>query len=196
MLFMLAERKIHSMKYHPTTKQFKSELNEKIQLRGGEYSYCRKRSHETSTPILRALYADIAWIGLQENNLLLDAINSYKRSFSLLLKKNMTSKLIKYLIRSIHLLYNIPINKKSLKIDTIKLVINSLENIIKKKEIIWIRRTSDVFDILLGEDVKDWEGIDWSKLNSLLENVIQIFSTNELSRKKFEDLLIICKSRI
>jgi len=32
--FMLAERLIHSMKYHPTTRQFKSELNEEIQPKG------------------------------------------------------------------------------------------------------------------------------------------------------------------
>ena len=77
--FMLAERLIHSMKYHPTTRQFKSELNEEIQLKGGQYAYYRKRAHETDTPILRAKYADIAWIGLQEYGLLLDAIKSYNQ---------------------------------------------------------------------------------------------------------------------
>lgn len=163
-LFMFAERLIHSMKYHPTTKQFKSELNEEIQLKGGQYSYYRKRSHETDTPILRVKYADIAWTGLQEYGLLLDAIKSYNQSFPLLLEKNLISKLIKYLIRSIHLLYNLSSNDEKLKINTLNLVIDSLDNILKKNEIIWIRTTSGVFSALLAEDLKDWEGIEWLKL--------------------------------
>jgi len=195
-LFMLAERLIHSMKYHPTTRQFKSELNKEIQPKFNQYAYYRKRAHETDTPILRAKYADIAWIGLQEYGLLLDAIESYNQSFSLLLEKNQISILIKYLIRSIHLLYNLSINDEKLKINTFNLVIDSLDSILKKNEIIWIRTTSGIFSALLAEDLKNWEGIEWLKLCSLVENAIQSLSINELSRKTFEDLLKICKSRV
>jgi len=195
-LFMLAERLIHSMKYDPKIKQFKSELDEKIQPRGGQFSYYRMRSYKSNSPILRAKYADIAWKGLKEDKLLIYAIKSYNQSFSLLLERGMNSKLIEYLVRSIHLIYNLSSMDNKLKIDTLNIVIENLETIIKKKEIIWIKKTIEPFNALLAEDVKDCEEINWLKACSLLGNVIQLLPIQELSRNIFENLLKICKSRI
>ena len=79
--FMFAERLIHSMKYDHKAKQFKSGFGEEIQLTRGQYAYYRKRTHEINSPILRAKYADIAWIGLKEHGLMLEAINSYFQIF-------------------------------------------------------------------------------------------------------------------
>ena len=195
-LFMGAERIIHSMKYDHKTKQFKSEFGEEIQPMGGQYAYYRKRSHETNSPILRAKYADLAWIGLKEHELMLEAINSYIQSFPSLLKKNMNSELIAYLIRSLHLLSELLNRDEKLKIDTLNIIIDNLEIILKKKENIWIKKTLGVFSALFAEDLKDWEGIEWLKVCKLLENAIQSLTINESMRNSFEEFLKICRSRI
>ena len=195
-LFMVAERLIHSMKYDPKTKKFKSEFGEEIQPMGGQYAYYRKRSHETNSPILRAKYADIAWIGLKEYELMKKAINSYIQSFPLLLKNNMNSELIAYLIRSLHLLSELLYRDEKLKIDTLNIIIDNLEIILKKKEYIWIKKALGVFSVLLAEDLKDWEGIEWLNVCKLLENAIQLLPINESIRNSFEEFLKICRSRI
>ncbi|MFW9873095.1 MAG: hypothetical protein ACFFG0_08350 [Candidatus Thorarchaeota archaeon] len=195
MRFMLAERLIHSMKYDYETKKFKSELGEELQPKGGEYSYYRKRSHEINSPILKARYADVAWIGLREHDLILMAINSYIKSFPLLLKKNMNQELITYLIRSVHLLPELENRDKKLKIDALKTIIDTMEIIVKKKEIIRIKKTLEIFRALLVEKLKDWEEIEWLKVCELLENAIQYLSINEAMRNSFEKLLEICRFR-
>ena len=196
MLFMGAERIIHSMKYDHKTKQFKSEFGEEIQPKGGQYAYYRKRSHETNSPILRAKYADVAWIGLNEYKLMLEAINSYIQSFPSLLEKNMNSELIAYLIRSLHLLSEVLNIDEKLKIDALNIIIDNLEIILKKKENIWIKKTLGVFNALFAEDLKGWEGIEWLKVCKLLENAIQSLTINESLRNSFEEFLKICRSRI
>ena len=194
--FMTAERLIHSMKYDHKTKQFKSEFGEEIQPMGGEYAYYRKRSHETNSPILRAKYADVAWIGLKESELMLEAINSYIQSFPSLLEKNMNSELIAYLTRSLHLLSEVLNKDEELKIDALNIIIDNLEILLKKKDNIWIERTLGVFSALFDEELKDWEGIEWIKACKLLENAIQSLTINESMRNSFEEFLKICRSRI
>jgi len=194
--FMDAERLIHSMKYDHKTKKFKSEFDEKIQPMGGQCAYYRKRSHETNSPILRAKYADVAWIGLKEHELMLEAINSYIQSFPSLLKKNMNSELKAYLIRSLHLLSELLNRDEKLKIDALNIIIDNLEIMLKKKENIWIKKTLGVFSALFAEDLKDWEGIEWLKVCKLLKNAIQSLTINESLRNSFEEFLKICRSRI
>jgi len=194
--FMGSERLIHSMKYDHKTKQFKSEFGENIQPTRGQYAYYRKRSHETNSPILRAKYADVAWIGLKEHELMLEAINSYIQSFPSLLKKNMNRELIAYLIRSLHLLSELLNRDEKLKIDALNIIIENLEIMLKKKENVWIKKTLGVFSALLAEDLKDWEGIEWLNVCKLLENAIQSLPINESMRTSFEEFLKICRSRI
>ena len=195
-LFMGAERLIYSMKYDHKTKQFKSEFGEEIQPMRGEYAYYRKRSHETNSPILRAKYADVAWIGLKEYELMLEVINSYIQSFPSLLEKNMNSELIGYLIRSLHLLSEVLNRDEKLRVDALNIIIDNLEILHKKKEYIWIKKTLGVFNALFAEDLKDWEGIEWLKVCKLLENAIQSLPINDPLRNSFEEFLKICRSRI
>ncbi len=194
--FMGAERVIHSLKYDPKRKQFKSEFGEEIQPKGGQYAYYRKRARETNSLILRAKYADVAWIGLNEYDLMLLAINSYIQSFPSLLNKNMYSELIAYLIRSLHLLSEVLNRDVKLKIDAVNIIIDNLAIILKKKEIIWIKKTLGVFNGILNENLIDWEGIEWLKVCELLENVIQSLTINEPLRNSFVEFLQICRSRI
>jgi len=195
-LFMGAERIIHSMKYDYKTKQFKSEFGEETQPMGGQYAYYRKRSHETKSPILRAKYADVAWIGLNEYKLMLEAINSYIQSFPSLLKENMNSELIAYMTRSLHLLSEVLNRDEELKIEALNIIIDNLEILLKKKEIIRIEKILGVFSALFAEDLRDWEGIEWLKVCKLLENAIQSLTINESLRNSFEEFLKICRSRI
>ena len=196
MLFMGTERLIHSMRYNHETKKFKSELNEDMQPKGGQYAYYRKRSHEIKSPILRAKYADVAWVGLKEYNLVLRAINSYIQSFPLLLKKNMYCELISYLIRSLHLLSEIRYKDERLKIDILNTIIDTLEIILNKEEAIWIKKTLRIFSALLAEDLKDWEGIEWLNVCKLIKKAIQSLYINESTKNSFEEFLNICSSRI
>jgi len=196
MRFMGAERLIHSLKYDHKTKQFKSEFGEKIQSMGEQYAYYRMRSHETNSPILRAKYADVAWIGLKERKLMLEAIKSYIQSFPSLLKKNMNSELIAYLIRSLHLLSEVSNRDEKLRIDALNIIIDNLEILHKKKEYILIKKTLGVFSALFAEDLKDWEGIEWLKVCKLLENAIQSLQINDPLRNSLEEFAKICRSRI
>ena len=193
--FMHAERLIHSMKYDHYTKKFKSEFDKELEPTIGEYAYYRKRSHEIRSSILKAKYADLAWIGLKEYNLILEAINSYNQSFSSLIQKDMNSELITSLIRSVHLISELSNRDEKLKIDTLNIIIDNLEIIFKKKENIWSRNILGVFNALIAEDLKDLEGIEWSRVCKVLENAIQSLSFNESMRNSLEEFLKVYRSR-